>query len=270
MAQAIASIGCKADLQVRSAGFKVDITVRHPERAGEYLLAVECDRASYHSAIWARERDRLMQEILEGFGLRFHRIWSADRFHNRSVELDRLRSAIDDAVSSAGDPGSLKGANGPGTEGPVADPEDVDGPPEDDTELVVRELTVPAYQKASLSVGNASEPHEIPVAKLSVHAAKVVEDEEPIHTDEVVRRIAAGFGKKRTGSRIQDAALKALKHAKRSGSIAKERSFWLSEQLRSDMPVRDRSAEVTPTTKPEYLLAMEIMAAADMILVSVR
>ena len=29
------------------------------------MLAIECDGATYHSGLWARERDRLRQEILE-------------------------------------------------------------------------------------------------------------------------------------------------------------------------------------------------------------
>ena len=35
--------------------------VRHPDRPGEFALAVECDGAAYHSAASARDRDRLRQ-----------------------------------------------------------------------------------------------------------------------------------------------------------------------------------------------------------------
>ena len=62
--------------QVGSAGFKIDLAVRHPNHPGRYVLAVECDGATYHRGLWARERDRLRQEILENMGWRFHRIWS--------------------------------------------------------------------------------------------------------------------------------------------------------------------------------------------------
>ena len=61
------------------------------------MLAVECDGARYHSALWARERDRLRQEVLEGMGWRFHRIWSTDWFYRRESEVVRLRQALQEA-----------------------------------------------------------------------------------------------------------------------------------------------------------------------------
>jgi len=47
------------------------------------VLAVECDGATYHGALSARERDRHRQAVLEGMGWKFHRIWSTDWFHRR-------------------------------------------------------------------------------------------------------------------------------------------------------------------------------------------
>jgi hypothetical protein len=78
VAAAIESFGYKVDAQVGSAGFRIDLAVRDPAEPGRYMLAVECDGATYHSAVWARERDRLRQEVLEGLGWRFYRIWSTD------------------------------------------------------------------------------------------------------------------------------------------------------------------------------------------------
>jgi len=94
VAREIAALGYRADAQVGSAGFRVDLGVRHPERPGRYILAVECDGAAWHGALWARERDRLRQDVLEGLGWRFHRIWSTDWFHARAREIARLREAL--------------------------------------------------------------------------------------------------------------------------------------------------------------------------------
>lgn len=91
--QAIAELGYVADGQVGSAGFKIDLAVRD-KKSSRYLLAVECDGATYHRARWARERDRLRQDVLEQFGWRFHRIWSTDWFNNRKREIRRLAEAI--------------------------------------------------------------------------------------------------------------------------------------------------------------------------------
>ncbi len=97
VAQVIEELGYPVDHQVGSAGFRIDLGVCHPERPSQYILAVECDGATYHSALWARERDRLRQEVLEDQGWHFHRIWSTDWFYRRKTELERLRSALDQA-----------------------------------------------------------------------------------------------------------------------------------------------------------------------------
>ena len=82
--------GFECDAQVGVAGFFVDIAVKDPGNPGKYLLAIECDGASYHSAKSARDRDRLRQEILERLGWRIRRIWSTDWFNNPRGELEPL------------------------------------------------------------------------------------------------------------------------------------------------------------------------------------
>ena len=84
--------------QVGVAGFFIDIGVLHPERAGEFILGIECDGATYHSAKSVRDRDRLRQEILERKGWKIHRIWSTDWFKNREKEVQRLIDLIQQIV----------------------------------------------------------------------------------------------------------------------------------------------------------------------------
>jgi very-short-patch-repair endonuclease len=90
----IRSMGCEPVPQVGVAGYFVDIGVRHPEWPHGFVLGVECDGASYHSAKSARDRDRLRQEVLEELGWRLHRVWSTDWFNNPRREAERLRGVI--------------------------------------------------------------------------------------------------------------------------------------------------------------------------------
>ena len=90
----ISAMGCEPVPQVGVAGYFVDIGVRHRDWPYGFVLGVECDGATYHSAKSARDRDRLRQEVLEGLGWRLHRIWSTDWFNNPSREADRLRAII--------------------------------------------------------------------------------------------------------------------------------------------------------------------------------
>jgi hypothetical protein len=62
-----------------------------------------------------------------------------------------------------------------------------------------------------LSVRSSVEPHEAPQGQIGDLIIRIVEAEGPIHVDEIARRIAAAFGKARTGGRIVDATHRALR-----------------------------------------------------------
>jgi very-short-patch-repair endonuclease len=96
--EVVRSMGYIVDPQVGSAGYRIDMAVHHPDREGEYVLAIECDGAMYHSAKAARDRDRLRQQVLEGLGWRMHRIWGLSWVRDRRGQTERLRAAIEAAV----------------------------------------------------------------------------------------------------------------------------------------------------------------------------
>jgi len=73
--------------QVGVAGYFIDLAVQDPGQPGRYLMGIECDGASYHSAKSARDRDRLRQSVLEGLGWNIKRIWSTDWFKNPQAQL---------------------------------------------------------------------------------------------------------------------------------------------------------------------------------------
>jgi very-short-patch-repair endonuclease len=75
----------------------IDIAVRNRDRPGEFLAAIECDGATYHSSRSARDRDRIRQNILESLGWkgRIWRIWSTDWFYNPQRETTRLLEFLD-------------------------------------------------------------------------------------------------------------------------------------------------------------------------------
>jgi len=82
--------GFQCEPQVGVAGFFIDLAIRHPRYPAHYMLAVECDGASYHSSVAARDRDRLRQVVLESFGWKVHRIWSTDWFADSRTHLNKL------------------------------------------------------------------------------------------------------------------------------------------------------------------------------------
>ena len=95
----IKSMGCIPVPQVGVAGYFIDIGIRHADWPHGFILGVECDGASYHSAKSARDRDRLRQEVLEHLGWKLHRIWSTDWFNNPQREAEKLRKAIVERIA---------------------------------------------------------------------------------------------------------------------------------------------------------------------------
>jgi very-short-patch-repair endonuclease len=93
--------GLKLSAQYGTSGYWIDFAVQHPAQPGRYVLAIECDGATYHSSQSARDRDRLRQEQLERKGWRFHRIWSAEWFYDKDACADEAIAAYHDAVRDA-------------------------------------------------------------------------------------------------------------------------------------------------------------------------
>lgn len=92
VAHALEQAGFEVEPQVGVAGYFIDIGVKHASRPGEYLAAVECDGATYHSSLSARDRDRIRQQILEALGWkgRIIRVWSTDWFADPHGQIRRL------------------------------------------------------------------------------------------------------------------------------------------------------------------------------------
>lgn len=80
--------------QVGCSGYRIDLGIVDPERAGRYLLGIECDGANYHRSKTARDRDKLRESILVGLGWTIHRVWSTDWWERPTEELARIEAAI--------------------------------------------------------------------------------------------------------------------------------------------------------------------------------
>ena len=94
VANELKDLGYQIKEELGQAGYRIDIAIIDPNNKSKFLLAVECDGASYHSSSTARDRDRIRQSVLENLGWRFHRIWSTDWFQNPDAEMKKLENAI--------------------------------------------------------------------------------------------------------------------------------------------------------------------------------
>ena len=80
--------------QVGVSGFRIDLGIVHPDRPGAYLAGVECDGATYHSSVVARDRDKTRQQVLENLGWNIRRVWSPDWWYDAATATDRLHAEL--------------------------------------------------------------------------------------------------------------------------------------------------------------------------------
>lgn len=95
VAEELARFGWQVVPQVGISGFRVDIGVKHPDRAGAYLAGVECDGATYHSSATARDRDKVREQVLKGLGWNIVRVWSTDWWFDPNGAMQRLHDALE-------------------------------------------------------------------------------------------------------------------------------------------------------------------------------
>lgn len=251
----IEDLNYKVDKQVGYTGFKIDLAVRHPEHPGRYMLAVECDGATYHSGLWARERDRLRQEILENMGWRFYRIWSTDWFYRRGEASQRLKSALEDAAQAVRTTRSAQSAD-------LVEPDQRTEPKTAPLKPIGLYPEVRPYRLADcVPVPLNADPSEVSVEVMARITKAVVETEGPVHQDEVARRVTTLFGKSRTGSLISAASLRSLRLLKSSSTLVEVDGFWMTSEQFKEPPVRDRGSAPAALQRADMLSPLEIRAA---------
>ncbi|MBM4397672.1 MAG: DUF3320 domain-containing protein [Deltaproteobacteria bacterium] len=258
----VRSWGYDAVPQVGCAGYRVDIGVKHPARPGSYLLGIECDGASYHSARAARDRDRLRQSVLEGLGWRLHRIWGPAWYRTRAEQVDRLRTCLDSAL---------------GAQPPVPRTVSVRMEP---PASVVLDLDSPPCWTRPYHVAKPTPP-PCPVA-IHHHSAQthivrmiteVVDVESPVCSELVLERIREAWGLQRAGSRVRDAFDEALRRVLHVGQVTRSQTGCLvaSGRVLDAVRVPDSAPATrrTITEMPREEIAMAVQRlVADVRLIS--
>jgi very-short-patch-repair endonuclease len=208
----VRSAGFNAVSQVGAAGYRIDIGVRHPDRAGTFMLGIECDGAAYHSAKSARDRDRLRESVLRGLGWEIHRIWGLSWYRDRATQEAALKVALDTAL--------LGGNVIPAISGPVNAPEpmeyeeiDLSAPPA---------WTVPYTMAAQPPRRYRYQPGDADaLTDLIQYAGHVVSVEAPLHVDTLHTRLREHWGTGGIGSRARSNVERALALARVSGMKVK-------------------------------------------------
>ena len=256
VAAALRKLGYHVDHQIGSTGYFIDLGVKDPERPGRYLLGIECDGATYHSAQSARDRDRLRQQVLEGLGWHIHRIWSTDWFRTPDHELRKAAEAIEAAKIHVPSPPV------PTSENDI--PDSNQGEEEPEPEPAPNPLTEKYKVAEPIISTDGRDLHEVPSCKMADWIQRVVEIESPVHFDEVARRIATAVGVGQIGIRIRNRVKTAARRAARSAGI-QIRGKFLYWTKQDQVIVRDRGELPAASRKLELIAPEEIERAVKIV-----
>lgn len=258
VATALQARGYQVHPQVGIAGFFIDLAIADSERPGRYLIGIECDGASYHSARSARDRDRLRQAVLEDHGWIIHRIWSTDWFQRPQEQLERTISAIEaaknelDARLEAGS----QAQRGVPVEIVTVDRGDV-------YEIGFADVTGDTsksnrYREAAPIRSGSYELHETPVGVMADLVEQVVKIEAPVHIDEVVSRLRTAWGLQRAGARIDAAVKQGVDLALRREKISSIGAYLSHPD--AALVVRDRSDTLSASLRKLEMISPEEIA----------
>jgi len=101
VAQALQAKGWQVVPQIGVSRFRIDLGIVHPDRPGDYLVGIECDGATYHSAATARDRDKTRSAILQGLGWTLLRVWSTEWWIDRPGATERLHGEIEKLLEAS-------------------------------------------------------------------------------------------------------------------------------------------------------------------------
>lgn len=234
--------GYRVRSQLGAAGFYLDIALADPHQLNCYRLAVECDGSNYHRNANARDRDRLRQQVLEGLGWDFYRIWSLDWYRQPQQEARRLLERVAQAMATIAIAPPPKSAS----KNTRAISRDEPRAPKDGG--------VPVYRMfdGDLGIGGDTDLTRLEPLKLAHMLEKIVTCEGPLHLREAARRIA-GTAVTRVTARLLQQLSEAAAEGHRQGYfhfadefIYRDERRQVTPRNRAGLPASSRQWELVP------------------------
>ena len=249
--------------QVGCSGFRIDMAVKHPTQSGKFAIGIECDGAAYHSSRTARERDRLRQAVLEDMGWTIYRIWSTDWIKDQKTEEEKLINAVEKALGRAiveSEDNNIPDSNNGNADAviPIIEIEEKIEP----SEIVDKGYGFDLYKRAyPLNIidedGSTREGYDI--------AWDIISLEQPIHFEELCRRIAPAYGRQKATSVVRD-EVKYIFRNHLKGMITEDKNEFVRIKDFADVKVRvpnpddDYLRPINYICNEELALAMKTIA----------
>ena len=207
VANALRARGLRVKTQVGCAGYRIDLALIDPDHPGRYVLAVECDGATYHSSMTARDRDRLRQDVLESLGWTIVRIWSTDWVRNPDRQIERVFSNYQRALRRITEDHVETGSR------PVQEAREVEEPI----------VTQPRHDHPSNGLHEYAfdSIEDVPDDTISSLATDLLRAYGATDEGELIKAIARSLGFRRTGKHIRNRIDTCMAELKDAGTLKK-------------------------------------------------
>lgn len=234
VADALQNLGWEVRTQIGVSGFRIDLGVVHPDKAGAYLAGIECDGATYHRSATARDRDQIREGVLRNLGWEILRVWSTDWFMHSEEALGRIDEALTELLEASreaarrapeeqSDQAAVEGSSS-ATAGPLTtaadDLEEVDEEVEEQEAYASQQLPdlplVEAQEQESADYGGEHEcdPSLFFESSYTDHLTRVIDEVVsrygPISETMLYRHITKLHGWQRAGRRIQERVMACI------------------------------------------------------------
>ena len=256
----LSSEGYRVETQVGCSGYRIDMAVKHPYKNGEFILGIECDGATYHSSRTARERDRLRQSVLESMGWKFYRIWSTDWIKDTSTEKEKLLQAIKDVYPTE----SLDEREEVVVEESKKENTDedleitIETKAEEECEAEEATLPVSIYGFTFYQLADVTKYRLLKKTNEET-ILKVIRIEQPIHVEELYKRVAPLFDNQKVTSKVRENVDLILKR-KIAGQLQKDGDYYMLKDF-TDIKVRIPNADSDYKRRIDYIYPKELKLA---------
>lgn len=254
------SKGYNVVTQVGCSGFRIDMAVKHPTKSGKFAIGIECDGAAYHSSRTARERDRLRQAVLEDMGWTIYRIWSTDWIKDQKTEEEKLLNAVEKALGHTiiETDNDLDSSNEDAVISIIEIEEKVDA-----SEITTVGYKFEHYRRYDL---NDMYDNDGELKDCSDIVFDIISLEQPIHFEELCRRVAPAYGRQKVTSVVRDEVNSIIFRYHLKGMITKDKNDFVIIKDFTDVKVRipnpddDYLRPIAYICDKELALAMKTIA----------
>ncbi|MHC6181043.1 AAA domain-containing protein [Clostridium sp. JNZ X4-2] len=258
--------GFLVSTQVGCSEYRIDIAIRHPQLAGRFVLGIECDGATYHSARTARERDRLRQSILEDMGWKIYRIWSTDWIKDPVTEGAKLVEIVNKAILEYEDDDSdyFNKNNEENVQCNIENEFVEIEEEKDEKEISNEEKNIYGfnwYEEADIYSVNKQGSKSDYLANVIKF---VIETEQPIHFEQLCKRLAPLFGNQKATIKVRNSA-KNIINLKLKNEVYIKNKFCF---LNSDKPINVRIPKSNKNCRQINFISIEELSRAMYVIAS--